>query len=316
LEHRLVNCQRIELAFGAISGNLPGFIGRRSRLTLLGERKELCLGQDVPNLKGINLMSTESVTTQVERVDRKVTYVRVRNWLLAALTVSSGSVDAISFLALGKIFTAFMTGNIAFLGMGIAGYPGAPRIVWVLASMAGFAGGVYLATKIVKRSSQSAAHEGEQATAVVWPRETTFALGISLLAHLCFLVIWLATSGRPGDNLIPVLLALWALAMGNQSAAVRQLNVGGIFTTAATATVIFLVGDWAYNKPLTSEEHSRLRGVLVSLVIGATAGALLLIHAPIYAPVLPLTITALVVATAASIFRDRDEAREDRRSLG
>ena len=54
------------------------------------------------------------------------------------------------------------------------------------------------------------------------------------------------------DNLIPILLAVWALAMGNQSAAVRQLNVGGIFTTAATATVIFLAGDWANGKPLTS----------------------------------------------------------------
>jgi uncharacterized membrane protein YoaK (UPF0700 family) len=102
-------------------------------------------------------MTTESVTTQVERVDRQVTSVGVRDWLLAALTVSSGAVDAISFLALGKIFTAFMTGNFAFLGMGIAGHPGAPRIVSVLASMAGFAGGVYLGTKIIKRSSQSAA---------------------------------------------------------------------------------------------------------------------------------------------------------------
>ena len=255
-------------------------------------------------------MSTESLTTQVERVDRQVTDVRVRNWLLAALTVSSGAVDAISFLALGKIFTAFMTGNVAFLGMGIAGHPGAPRIVSVLASMAGFAGGVYLATKIIKRSSQSAAHEGEQATGVVWPRLTTFALGISLLPHLCFLVIWFATSGRPGDNLIPVLLAVWALAMGNQSAAVRQLNVGGIFTTAATATFIFLVGDWANNRPLTSEEHSRLRGVLVSLVIGATAGALLQIHAPVYAPVLPFVITVGVVAIAARVFRDRIKPRE------
>ena len=255
-------------------------------------------------------MSTVSVTTQAERVDRQVTDVRVRNWLLAALTVSSGAVDVISFLALGKIFTAFMTGNIAFLGMGIAGHPGAPRIVSVLASMAGFAGGVYLATKIIKCSSQSAAHEGEQATAIVWPRQTTFALGISLLPHLCFLVIWFATSGRPGDNLIPVLLAVWALAMGNQSAAVRQLNVGGIFTTAATATFIFLAGDWAYNRPLTSEEHSRLRHVLVSLVIGATAGALLLMHAPVYAPVLPLVVTVGVVAIAARVFRDRVKPRE------
>jgi uncharacterized membrane protein YoaK (UPF0700 family) len=250
-------------------------------------------------------MSIVSVTTPAERVGRQVTDVRVRNWLLAALTVSSGAVDAISFLALGKIFTAFMTGNVAFLGMGIAGHPGAPRIVSVLASMAGFAGGVYLATKITKRSSQSAVHEGEQATGVVWTRLTTYALGVSLLPHLCFLVIWFAASGRPGDNLIPVLLAVWALAMGNQSAAVRQLNVGGIFTTAATATFIFLAGDWAYNRPLTSEEHSRLRRVLVSLVIGATAGALLHIHAPASAPVLPFVITVGVVAIAAWVFRNR-----------
>jgi uncharacterized membrane protein YoaK (UPF0700 family) len=257
-------------------------------------------------------VSTESVTAPLARIDRQVTYVRARNWLLAALTVSSGAVDAISFLALGKIFTAFMTGNVAFLGMGLAGHPGAPRILSVLASMAGFAGGVYLGTKIVKSSSQAAAHEIRQATGVVWPRQTTFALCLSLLPHLGFLVVWFATSGQPGDNLTPVLLALWALAMGNQSAAVRQLSVEGIFTTAATATFIFLIGDWANNRPLTSEEHSRLRGVLVSLVIGATAGALLHIHAPIFAPVLPFVATAFVVAMAARVFQDRTDAREIR----
>jgi len=42
---------------------------------------------------------------------------RVRDRLLMALTVSSGAVDAISYLALGKIFTAFMTGNFVFLGL-------------------------------------------------------------------------------------------------------------------------------------------------------------------------------------------------------
>src|SRR5256886_13915117 len=130
------------------------------------------------------VMQTELVT----EIHNPAVDLSVRDLLLNALAISSGAVDAISFLALGKIFTAFMTGNIAFLGMGIAGHPGAPRIVSVLASMAGFAGGVYLATKIIKRSSQSAAHEGEQPTAVVWPWHTTFALGISLLPHLCFLV--------------------------------------------------------------------------------------------------------------------------------
>jgi uncharacterized membrane protein YoaK (UPF0700 family) len=253
----------------------------------------------------------------VGKVNRQINYVKVRNWLLDALTFSSGVVDAVSFLALGKVFTAFVTGNVAFLGMGIASTTGstiygavAPRIIWVLASLAGFAGGIYLATKIVRSSTQPASHKDEQPKGVVWPHRTTFALGLSLLAHLCFVLIWFATSARPGDNIIPVLLAAWALAMGMQSAAVRNLNVGGIFTTAATATFIFLFGALANGVPLTGDERRRMRGVLVSLAIGATVGGLLLIHAPIYAPVLPFVITIGVVATAAKAFRHDDEAHE------
>jgi len=95
--------------------------------------------------------------------------------------------------------------------------------------------------------------------------------------------------------------------MGLQSGAVRRLNVGGIFTTAATATFIFLFSDEA-NFRLTADERTRMRGILISLVIGATAGAYALIHAPLYAPVLPLVTTAFVVMTAAWTFRNRDEA--------
>jgi uncharacterized membrane protein YoaK (UPF0700 family) len=260
-------------------------------------------------------MSTNSVTT----ANHQISDVTLRNRLLDALTVSSGAVDAVSFLALGKVFTAFVTGNVAFLGMAIASTTGSniygvvpPRILWVLAALAGFAGGIYLATKIVRPSRQPGMHEGGQPNGVVWPQGTTVALGFSLMAHLCFILIWFATSARPGDTVIPVLLATWALAMGMQSAAVRNLNVGGIFTTAATATFIFLFGAVANGVPLTGDERRRMRGVLISLAIGATAGGLLLIHAPIYAPVLPFVITIGVVATAAKAFRYDDQAHESR----
>ena len=46
--------------------------------------------------------------------------------------------------------------------------------------------------------------------------------------------------------------------------------------------------------------------MLVSLFAGATAGSLLLVHARTYAPVLPLAVTILVVATAAISLRARD----------
>ncbi len=135
-------------------------------------------------------------------------------------------------------------------------------------------------------------------------QRTTLVLGISLVAHLLFLVTWLVAGGRPGESATLTLLLVWSVAMGMQSAAVRWLEIGGVFTTAATATFIFLVGNLAEHL-LASEEHRRLLGVLASLIIGATAGGLLLHHARIYAPVLPFVITIGVFTVAAKTFGDR-----------
>lgn len=44
---------------------------------------------------------------------------------LLALTFTTGIVDAVSFLALGGVFSAMQTGNVIFLGFGVAGAPGA-----------------------------------------------------------------------------------------------------------------------------------------------------------------------------------------------
>src|SRR5215211_1460049 len=97
----------------------------------------------------------------------RTTDLRVRNLLLMALTVSSGAVDAISFLGLGKVFTAFMTGNFVFLGLVTAG-AGGPSVVSVAVAQAVFAAGVFLSTRIVEPSRGTG----------VWPRRTTIALGI------------------------------------------------------------------------------------------------------------------------------------------
>jgi uncharacterized membrane protein YoaK (UPF0700 family) len=159
----------------------------------------------------------------------------------------------------------------------------------------------------VTPSRQSATQQCEPLTEVVWPQRTTYALAISLLPQLGFGAMWLATAGRPGNGATLALLAVWAVAMGMQSAAVRWLDVGGVFTTAATATFLFLIGSFA-KRPLTGEERRRLFGVLVSLVIGATAGGYLLIDAPTYAPLLPFVITIGVVAMAAKVFGSRDDS--------
>jgi uncharacterized membrane protein YoaK (UPF0700 family) len=211
----------------------------------------------------------------------------IRDRLLDALTISSGAVDAISFLAFGRVFTAFMTGNLVFLGLRVGGAP-APSAVAIITAILAFALGVFVSTRIVTGPAPSGA----------WPHRVTVALGISLLAHAGFLAIWLVGKGEPSSQAIIALIAVWGMAMGIQSAAVRALHVDGVFTTAATATVIFLAGDLA-NWPATGVERRRLVAILLSLFVGAAAGALLFIRTPMYAPLLPFGITAAVIVTAS-----------------
>ncbi|MCU1286711.1 MAG: hypothetical protein JWO13_3061 [Acidobacteriales bacterium] len=239
-------------------------------------------------------MAAELVT----KIQHPADEVIVRDLLLNVLAVSSGAIDAISFLALGKVFSAFMTGNIAFLGLRVAGAP-APGVVAIVVSLAGFAAGVYVSARIVKPTVGSC----------TWPKRVTVALGLSLIAHAVFLAVWFASNGQPSIDVSHVLLGSWGFAMGMQSAAVRTLHVEGVFTTAATATIILLVSDIT-NWSATVAERRRLAGVLISLFVGATAGGLLLVHAHIYAPVLPFVITIAVVATAAIVLRDHHTARE------
>jgi uncharacterized membrane protein YoaK (UPF0700 family) len=211
--------------------------------------------------------------------------VRARDTLLVALTFSSGAVDAISFIALGKVFTAFMTGNFVFLGLRAAGAPG-PEVLTVVISIAAFALGVFAATRIVGSSS------GYRP----WPREVTVALGVVVFAQAAFAAGWIAVAGDPSTGMTDLLVGISALAMGVQSGAVLSLAVKGVFTTAATATLMYLMSELAAASSVV--ERARHAGVLVALLAGATAGGVLLEHARTFAPLLPLVVTILVVAIA------------------
>jgi uncharacterized membrane protein YoaK (UPF0700 family) len=211
-----------------------------------------------------------------------------RDRLLVALTVSSGAVDAISFLALGKVFTAFMTGNLVFLAMGVTG-AGGPAVLPVGVSLVAFSAGVLAARRVL----------GDSKGAGAWPAAVSLVLGLAAVSQLGFLLLWISVSGRPAaGGEIDVLVGLSALAMGLQSGAVRALGVTGVFTTAATATVIVLMTDLAARS--AASERMRLAGVIAGLLAGAAAGSLLLVHARSLAAALPPVVTMLVIAAAAS----------------
>jgi uncharacterized membrane protein YoaK (UPF0700 family) len=222
---------------------------------------------------------------------------RVRDLLLVGLTFSSGAVDAISYLALGKIFTAFMTGNLVFLGLGIAG-AGTSDVVHAGVSLVVFVAGVVLSQWIIEPVRGSA----------VWPHRVSVALTVVVVAQACFLVAWLATSGRPSHDAGELLVILSALAMGVQSSAVRALGVQAVFTTAATATVIAFAADLEAGHR-SAPERLRVTAILAGLVAGVCAGALLVVHARAYAAVLPLVVTALVLGGAWVAFGTRELER-------
>jgi uncharacterized membrane protein YoaK (UPF0700 family) len=210
--------------------------------------------------------------------------------LLVALAFSSGIFEAICFLSFGKVFTAFQTGNIVFLGLGAAGTrpPFGPDPVRVVISLVAFAAGAALAVRIVKAFNGDDEVEDDDVFEA-WPRRVSIALSVAL-------AVWMAAS--PSSVVSNILVGLNAFAMGLQMNAIRSLHVPGISTTAATATFISLVTGittWSHK----AAAARRLTGVLVSMAVGAFVGDLMLSHAHTYAPVLPVVVIALVIAIAS-----------------
>src|SRR3954453_20991312 len=70
---------------------------------------------------------------------------------LLALTFTTGLVDAVSYLGLGRVFTANMTGNIVLLGFGIVGAGGLPVVAPVV-SLVSFLVGAGAGGVLVKRT--------------------------------------------------------------------------------------------------------------------------------------------------------------------
>ena len=96
--------------------------------------------------------------------------------MLLLLTLAAASVDAISYLGLGHVFTAMMTGNTVLLGLALAQGEVLAALRSILA-LIGFAIGVFAGAIIVERESYP-----EE-----WPAAVTAALAFEtiILAHCC-----------------------------------------------------------------------------------------------------------------------------------
>src|SRR4051812_42606559 len=207
---------------------------------------------------------------------------------LLALTFTTGLVDAVSYLGLGRVFTANMTGNIVLLGFGVAGSGGLPVVAPLVslgAFLAGSAAGGALALATGDRHARRVAR----------------ALGIEIALLLAAAIVVAATDVRPTTFASDAVIALLALAMGVRNATVRRLGVPDLTTTVLTMTLTGLAAD----SPAaggSGKGSARRVAAVAAMLAGAVFGALLLktsIVLPLVAAAGLALVTWLVYVPAA-----------------
>jgi uncharacterized membrane protein YoaK (UPF0700 family) len=198
--------------------------------------------------------------------------------LLVCLTVVTGLVDAFSYLRLGHVFVANMTGNVVFLGFALAGV-GEISIVASLLAIVAFALGAALGGRW---AAGRALHRGHLLAAA-----TSVQAGVVLVTSVIA-----STAGVEDPTVRLTLIGLLALAMGGQNAVVRRLAVPDLTTTVLTLTVTGLVADTT----ASSVRGRRLISVLAMLA-GALTGGILLRWVALAAP---LWLAAVLLVACAS----------------
>jgi len=219
---------------------------------------------------------------------------QARDVLLVALAFAWGSIDAVSFGGLGKVYSAAQTGNLITLGLGAGGVAGAP-VLRAGVSVAAFAVGVLIATRIV----------GHPPAGVLWPHRLEAVLVVIGGILIGFLVFWIVVNGHPSSTSADLLIAISALGAGMETGAIFRLGLRAVFTTALTATVTTFMSD--VDDDLTQQRNDavdqvRLLLVIVGAFAGVCAGAALLVDVRQIAPVLAPAVTLAVAATAKVAF--------------
>jgi uncharacterized membrane protein YoaK (UPF0700 family) len=214
-----------------------------------------------------------------------------RDVLLIGLTFAAGVVDAVSYLGLGQIFTANMTGNVVFLALAL----GQQNLLTALHSAAAFLGfsvGAIVAGEIVVRPRPPG----------VWPRRVNWLLWGQLALLAGFAVLWASAKGEPGEGLLYLLIVLSSVAMGLQNAAARHLGVPGLTTTVLTAALTGFMVDLPALAISGSTQRRSLWTVL-ALFSGAALGATLMVYVRPVAPLVTVGVVATVAFVAFASFK-------------
>jgi uncharacterized membrane protein YoaK (UPF0700 family) len=216
--------------------------------------------------------------------------------VLLLLTFTTGLVDAVSYLGLGRVFSGIQTGNLVVLGFAFAGTAGfsiAGPALSLGAFFLGAAVGGRLAIRLSRRHRR-------------W-----LALALTVEALLVGFGAVVAAGVRPGDmddHRTFVVIALLGAAMGLRSATIRRLSAPEVSTTVLTSTITSLATDVG-TLSAAPGRHAWQVATIGARLAGAVAGALLLE----LSLMLPIAVMAGVIAVAAGTYVTPVLIREHRR---
>ncbi len=207
--------------------------------------------------------------------------------LLVAMTVVTGLVDSFSYLLLGHVFVANMTGNVVFLAFAVAGAHGFSIPASVVALVA-FGLGSVLGGRIARHFGHHRGHHVAVATA-------TQALLLTVA-----MVLALAGAQPFGPGVRYVLIVALGGAMGVQNSSVRRLAVPDLTTTVLTLTLTGIGADSVLGGGMGSKSGRRLISI-AAMFLGALAGAALILHVHAAVPIIIALAIVVVVAGVSHV---------------
>ncbi|HWE67181.1 MAG TPA: YoaK family protein [Acidimicrobiales bacterium] len=204
--------------------------------------------------------------------------------LLLALTLVTGLVDAFSYLVLGHVFVANMTGNVVFLAFALVGAPGF-SIAGSAVALALFWVGALIGGRLGARRGD---HRGRLLHGAVSLQSIFVAASVGLAA----------LSATPvGSGYRYPLIVLLALAMGLQNATARKLAVPDLTTTVLTLTIVGTAADSTMVGGKGAGAGRRVLSI-VAMFLGALIGAVLVVHSGI---VVPLVIALVILVGIGAV---------------
>jgi uncharacterized membrane protein YoaK (UPF0700 family) len=201
---------------------------------------------------------------------------------LFLLTAVTGVVDAVSYLMLGRVFVANMTGNVVFLGFALSGDKQL-SIAASLVALAAFMVGAVIGGRLALRVGS---HRGRHLAAGM--ALTAAFVGAALVVSL------FAARPVPAASRYP-LIVLLALGTGVQNATARRMAVADATTTVLTQTITGLAADSRLAGGSYPHQWRRVASV-TTMFAGALVGGLL-VHFLDIRVALALALGLLLIAT-------------------